>query len=342
MCKYFWGLLFCIGLSAANQPSNNISPQQIERELQSAELQYKRAKEMFNPWYTGPLVTPAASMMPPGYANLQPYLFFGGTYANYNQDRKSVSIPHNLYSLQLSPIMFVGITNSVDFSFTLSATANWQNHKTGGGFNDLSGTIGFCITNESLYVPALKFTITETFPTGKYKKLSTNGLGLNATGEGSYQTQFGLGMSKVIWWLYKHPLNLRYFVGYTIGTPVRVKEFNTYGGGFGTRGVVHPGHLFTSDLGIEWSFSQRWVIATDIVYQLQNQTKFHGNPGVLATGAPAAVGSGYNDNLSLAPALEYNWNPNLGIIWGMQFSVYGRSSPDFLKGMFSVTYTWGS
>ncbi len=331
-------IYFFILATMALYSRENVSPQQIQKELNEAESKYRRAKKMFNPWYTGPLITPSAAMMPPGFGNVQPYFFLGGAYARFNQDRDSVSLPHNLYSAQVSVVIFTGITKSVDFLIMPSGTLNWEKDPEkrngfGGGFNDFSATLGFCITPETLYVPAMKFTIAQTFPTGKYQKLTHNGLGLNATGGGSYQTQFGFTTSKVIWWLYEHPMNLRAFIGYTIETTVHVEDFNSYGGALGTRGTVHPGNTLSSDLGIEWSFTERWVAALDIVYVAQNQTKFNGR-----TLAP--VGGGYNDNLSLAPALEYNWNENLGVIAGVQFSVYGRNSLNFAKGQFSLTYSF--
>lgn len=335
----FFLLLLSSFLTLSADPKN-VTPQQIQAELDQAQAKYDHAKKMFNPWYTGPLVTPSATMMPPGYANLQPYLFINGNYGAYNKDRDSISLASNEYSLQVISILLTGVTNSVDFAITPGGVSNWTKHKNGGGFNDLSATFGFCITPQTLYVPAMKFTVTEIFPTGKYRNLSSNGLGLNSTGGGSYQSQFGFAISKLIWWLYEHPLNLRWFLGYTIQTAVHVKGFNTYGGGFHTKGTVHPGGTFTTDLGIEWSFTERWVLAMDVVYTAQNKTRFFGNPGVLASGLPASVGSPYNDNLSLAPAIEYNWNENLGVLVGVQFSVYGRSSPTFAKGQFSVSYVW--
>ncbi len=333
MKKWFYLLLLPLSLAAQ-------SPQKVEKELQDAQAQYQRAKEMFNPWYTGPLVTPSANMMAPGGANIQPYLFINGAYAAFNKDRQSIALPHNTYGVQVTSGMLIGITPSVDLSITPGAIINWQEHHTGGGFNDVTSTLGFLINRETLYVPAMKFTINETFPTGKYQNLSVNGLGLNSTGGGSFQTQFGFALSKLIWWIYDHPLNLRYFIGYTLSTPVHVKGFNTYGGGFHTNGTVRPGNLLTTDLGIEWSFTRKWVLALDVVYTAQNSDKFHGKPGFLANGAPASVGSPYNDNLSLAPAIEYNWNSNLGVLAGVQFSVYGQSSSNFAKGQFSVTYSW--
>jgi hypothetical protein len=96
---------------------------------------------------------------------------------------------------------------------------------------------------------------------------------------------------------------------------------------------VHPGNTFSSGVGIEVSMTQRWVLATDIVYKMQARTKFQGT-----TVAP--VGGGFSDQLSLAPAIEYNWSPNLGAIVGAWFSVYGRNSPQFASGVCSLTYTF--
>lgn len=309
------------------------TPEQIEVQLDDAEIQLAKAEKMFNPWYTGPLVTPAAAMMPVGSGNTQSYLFVNGTHAEFNKDRESISLLHNLYSVQLISMLLFGVTETVDCMTTLSGIANWQHRQTGGGFNDATLTVGFRVFHETLYLPHIKFTIAETFPTGKYQNLSLNGLGLNATGGGAYQTQFGLAFGKVIWWTYPHPMKVRFFVGYNIPTTVHVENFNAYGGGLGTRGVVHPGNTFTTDLAVEYSFSQRWVFALDTVYVAQNLTHFHGHSLV-------PVGGGYNDNLSFAPAIEYNWNENLGVLGGVQFSIYGRNSQNFVKGQFSVTYTW--
>ncbi|MBX7067149.1 MAG: hypothetical protein K1X28_07955 [Parachlamydiales bacterium] len=331
----FLGLLPMIAWSQDQK-----SPEEIQKELDAAEAKYKQAKEMFNPWYTGPLVTPSASMMPPGYANIQPYLFVTGSWAAYDSERHVVSRKDNVYSLQVVPPMQIGITNTMDFVFGPAAIVNWQGGHTGGGFNDLGTTIGFPILRQTLYLPGMKFTIAESFPTGKYQHLSTNGLGLNATGSGAYATTFGYAISKVIWWTYPYPMNVRAFLGYTVSTDVHVEEFNAYGGGFGTKGKVSPGNRLTADFGMEVSFTQRWVFALDVVYTATNRTKFHGNPGLNADGTVAGVGGPYSDNLSLAPAIEYNWNENLGILWGVQFSVYGRNSSVFATGQFSVVYTW--
>lgn len=319
----------------ANQTEKEETPQQIQQQLNDAQAQYEHALKLFNPWYTGPLITPSATMVDPGYAMWQPYLFFTDTYANYDNDRHVVSRP-NLFSIKVQPVILqVGVTPSVDATVIMSGVANWSKGKSGGGFNDISTVIGFLINRESLYIPKFKFSISQSFPTGKFQHLNHNGLGLDSTGAGAWQTTFTIATGKVIFWNTLHPMNVRFAFSGTLSTSVRVKNFNAYGGGFKTKGTVHPGNAYSADLGMELSITQPWAIALDIVYNWQNKTTFHGKPGFNANGTPASVGSRYNDQLSLAPAVEYNFNDAMGLLGGVWFTVYGRNSGDFVSGIFS-------
>ena len=343
MFKCLIALLFPLVLSAQYyQGAGHKTPEEIQEELNEANAEFENAKSMFNPWYTGPLITPSASMMPVANGNIQPYLYIADNYASFNEDRHSVSLPNNLVQVIGQMVVQTGVTDTVDFVLVPGGVANWQNGHNGGGFLDLISTIGFLVHKQTPYTPQVKFTITETFPTGKYQNLSFNGLNLNSTGGGTYSTQFGLTIAKLFFWSTQHPLNTRLFCGYEFSTTVHVENFNSYGGGFGTRGTVRPGNQFSTDLGLEVSLTQRWVLAMDIVYKATNRTEFFGHPGFTTEGGttPASVGGGFSDNLSLAPAIEYNWSPNAGFIGGAWFSVYGRNSLNFAQAVLSVTYSF--
>lgn len=335
MFKFFCLLFF--PLLAFTQEVHK-SPQEIQSELDTAENQFNRALKMLSPWYTGPLITPSATMMPPGNGNTQPYLFLIDNYAAYNEDRKSIKLKSHLVQLQVAANLLTGVTDNFDINVTAQGFGNWQFDHSGGGYGDMGITGGFLIYKQTRYFPAAKLTIGETFPTGQYKRLDR--FGLNSTGGGAFATQFGLAFSKVILYTTKHPMNLRFFMGYKLSTTVDVRGFNSYGGGYECKGRVRPGNSFSVDFGYEVSFTQKWVGALDIAYSCTNKTKFHGNPGKLADGTPSSVGKGYSDNLSLAPAIEYNFNQNLGLIGGAWFSVYGRNSVNFAAGVISISYSF--
>lgn len=340
MRKFLASLFLCLSsVSLMAQYEEHKTPEQIEQELQSAEAQFQRAKKMFNPWYTGPLQTPSASNMAPGWGNIQPYLYVTDNYARFNAERHSQNLSSRLVSVNPTTTLQFGVTSSMDITLGLSALANWQYNQHGAGFGDLSLALGFPICSQTLHVPGIRFVVKQIFPTGQFQHLNSNGLGLSATGAGAYQTQFSLNLSKVLFWDYLHPMNFRLSFNYVLPTCITVRGFNTYGGGFGTHAKVHPGNNFSADMGIEISLTQRWVLATDLVYTATNRTSYSGYAGTVGN-APASIGGGFNDNLSLAPAIEYNWNENLGVLGGCWFSVYGRNSLNFVSGVISVTWTF--
>lgn len=326
-------LLFPLAIHTQESEVSEETPEEIEQELQGAEEQFKQAKEMFNPWYSGPLLTGGAHMMPPGYIGLQPYVFVTDNHARYNEDRHSIDIPD---LVQLNPqinALQAGVTSWLDLALALQGVVNWQNEKSSGGFGDMNLTAGFKILSEGIYIPAIKIGIGENFPTGRYQKLSLHKLGLDATGSGSYATTLSFRIAKLVLWSTQHPLNLRSTFSYTIPTTVHVKGLNTYGGAIDTGGKVRPGNSFNLSVGMELSFTQKWVFANDFVYLYSNRSKFSGH-------SSAPVGGPSSDQFSLAPAIEYNPSPNLGILGGLWFSVIGRNSFNFLSGVVSVTYTF--
>lgn len=314
-----------------------VPPEQIEKELAEAEAQYEHALKLFNPWYTGPLITPSATMVPPGKAMWQPYLYLTDTYGAFNEDREWVDTP-NAFSAQAYPVIVqVGVTPSVDTTVIMSTVANWKKDQFSGGFNDTTLQIGFLIQRETIHVPKAKFVIGQSFPTGKYQHLDPKNIGLDATGAGAWKTSFNLTFGKVILWNTLHPVNTRISMGYTIPTNVKVHNFNAYGGGYGTNGTVRPGNTFNVDMGLELSINQPWVVALDLVYNCTNRTKFSGNPGTTTPDGPipASNTSGYSDQFSLAPAVEYNFNDSMGLVAGAWFTVYGRNASNFVSGIFS-------
>lgn len=336
-------LLFCSLLCAISQAKADeepISPEVVESQLEKAERDFERAKKMFNPWYTGPLLAPSSSILPPGTSNVQPYLFVTDNYAKFDQHAHSHNIP-DLISLKGTVVWQYGFAKRVQASFAPQLIRNSQSGHCSVSFGDTPVGIQFGLFTETTYYPGLVFSVVETFPSGVYERLNPKKGGVDATGAGAYSTTLSLNVGKVVWWWFpKHPMRFRLSLGYQLNSDVEVDDFNAYGGGFGTDGRVSPGNTFSADFGYEFSFTQKWVFALDVVYVYSSKTTFSGNPGVDFTGAPASVGGPFSDQLSLAPALEYNVSENFGYIAGVWFSPWGRNSLDFVSGVFSFTYTF--
>lgn len=111
---------------------------------------------------------------------------------------------------------------------------------------------------------------------------------------------------------------------------MNVRGGNAYGGGFGTDGRVHPGATVNVVVAAEYTLTRHWVLAFDVGYFHVGATRFSGTTGVDATGAQAVTGKGAGDLLSLAPAVEYNFTEQLGVIVGPWFSVAARHMSHFV------------
>ena len=155
-----------------------------------------------------------------------------------------------------------------------------------------------------------------------------------------FLTNIGLNMSKIVYWIKSHPMRFRLTNSYTLPSLAHVQGFNAFGGSYDTYGKVRPSQTYNGDFSIEFSFTQRWVYAMDLAYSYATKSKFSGYPGISEDGSFASNSSPSSYQWSLAPALEYNINADLGFIGGVWFSFAGRNSDDFISGSISVTYTF--
>lgn len=339
--KYLFLACALLTIEATAQQKPVPPPAKVEKQLQEAEVEFEHAEDMFDPWYAGPLLTGSAHVLPAGMFNIQPYLFVTDNHARYDNRGHSHSIKDIVTINPVAILQFGVINRWMDGSVQGQLVNNRQHGHTSTAAGDTKGTLGFGILPEGIYCPAVKFIVNETFPTGRYKHLDPDKGGIDVTGAGSYTTTLTLNIAKIIWWwMIDHPMNFRFSMNYSIPAHVAVKGFNAYGGGDGTHGIVKPGQGFVGNFGYEFSFTQRWVFALDTQYSYFAKSKFTGNPGKTSLGTPATVGGPLSEQLSLAPAIEYNPTPNIGVIGGVWFTVWGRNSLNFLSGIVSFTATF--
>jgi len=321
-----------------------------------AEPEYEHVQGGPSPWFTGPLLAPSGHAITSGHFNIEPYLYWTTTNGQYDANGKAQSIAHHFYNLLFQLPIQIGTTPWMDIQLLPQVSYKQTQSQHAIRFGDFPIRFDIQLLLDNSYVswyPAIKLFISETLPTGKYQKLNPQKLGTDISGAGSFSTAAGLVLSKLFRLSGIHFLALRLELGYGYSAPVHVKGFNAYGGGYGTKGVVFPGNNPFAILGLELSLTQRWVFAMDIYDTYTNKTRFKGQTGYLAPEIgtilnaaspnqilfmPAAMKSPSSNQLSLAPALEYNWSPNLGIIGGVWFTVAGRNASRFISGVIAFNY----
>jgi len=310
----------------------------------------KMLREMEGPFFTGPLLAPSPNIVPIYHTNFEPYIYVTKTSHVYDSDWHSKHVP-TVVSSQLALPFWTGLSNSWDIQITPQASWNHSHGQARFVFNDFPVAIDYQLvkSKKDKWYPPIKLTIQETFPTGKYQHLNPHKNGTDMGGAGSYQTQFSITTGKLVnvrkymWY------NVRLNLAYTVPSSVHVEGFNAYGGARDTRGKAYPGNSFRAILGQEFSLNLHWALAFDIDYQHNDRNRFSGRKGIsipVGTATPgtagipvvAKVGGPSQEQLSIAPALEYNWNSTLGIIGGAWFTVAGRNSSDFTS--YVVAFNW--
>lgn len=282
------------------------------------------------PWLTGPLLAPSAHTVKPGHVKLQPYLNTRVKVGNYNSHWHAVS-RDNFYTEELRFKTKIGIAKRVDFEFSPIVLYRETLGRHTMNIGDMPLVLNIQILNPIKLGegPALKLGIRADVPIGKYQKLNPSKMRTDEMGAGCWFPGASFAASN-IWYISGfHYLEIRIFGEYRFGVPVHVKGFNAYGGDKYTRGIVYPGNYFMLDTAFEYSLTQRWAIACDLVYSHCNRDRFSGKSG-------SFMKNPSSEELSMAPAIEYSWKDNLGIIGGIWFSFAGRNIDQFINGMLSL------
>lgn len=288
--------------------------------------------EESEPWFTGPLLTPSARNVPKGHLLLEPYLVWTTIYGAYQNDWVPKSIP-NFYIGTNRNIWKYGLTDWVNLTGSLNCSYQKTQNVSSVVFNDLPLGLDFELykgkDSDDKPIAFLKLSFSEVFPTGKYQHLNPKKLGTDQGGFGSYVSIVGLTFSKMYKITAYHYFRWRLNGSIAFYTPVNVKGINSYGGDPTTNGKVFPGETITALAGFEYSLTRNWALALDLQATYDRKNTFKGK-----TIAP--VGGVNNWSYGIAPAVEYNFNADLGLITGAWFSVTGKNSPRFVSAMVAL------
>jgi hypothetical protein len=274
-------------------------------------------------WWTGPLLAPSAATLPQGHALIEPYLFDvvstgyfdqeGNRHATPN-DHEFGSLTYMLYGL--SDRVTVGLIPRFFYQVPAQGPAS---SAVGAGDLQVQAQVGLTRFEEGRGVPALALVINETLPTGRYDRLARASDGFGA---GAYTTALSLYSQHYFWLPNGRILRARLDLTYALSSSVNVQDQSVYGTPYGFRGTADPGDGWTVDAAAEYSLTRNWVLALDVVYQANANTRVRGT----LAGEDFRSDSGSSYSVGFAPAVEYNWSARAGVIFGVRVINIGRNT----------------
>jgi hypothetical protein len=278
--------------------------------------------------FTGPLVTPAVNTLPTNTINVEPYLIHTNTRGWYDGGGNRHAEKPTARQWQVAVPVIYGLTDNISVQLTLNAARTSVDGQHSDGLRVADSLLRL---QTRLKAPeadgtglVLAASIAQRLPTGQYHHLDTNLL--NGMGTGAMRTTLALGAQQLHWLNNGHALRWRGQLAWS-PSPGRItlRGPSVYATPTGFRGHAQPGQAWNASAAGEYMLNARWVLVGEAIWNRASGTRIDG--GASSYGA-YTYPSGHS--LSLAPAVEYHFNPKVGLIAGVQFSVGGRNATDYV------------
>jgi hypothetical protein len=290
-------------------------------------------------WWTGPMLAPSAATLPRGHFLIEPYLYDVIVQGQYDANGARRSAPHANGFGSLTYINY-GLANRVTVGLIPTGGYNEASNgpSSGGlGLGDLTVQVQYRLTqfHEGHWVPTMSIALQETFPTGRYDRLGNRPS--DGFGSGAYTTNLGFYSQTYFWLPNRRILRMRLNVSPALSSNIKLRDLSVYGTETGFRGQAKPGSSVFANAAWEYSLTRRWVLALDATYRYQGNTPVNGY-NVSNPGQPVYSNSGVSDAFGLAPAIEYSWKQNLGVLVGTRFIPAGRNASATISPAIAINF----
>ena len=258
-------------------------------------------------WWTGPLIAAGASTLPQGHSLVEPYLL-----DIHSRDASNYATFSFLY-YGFTDWLTIGV-----IPFAGYVVPKHGNSAASYGDTEVQAQFRITAYDAASGTPALSAMIRETVPSGNFDRLGdTPAAGL---GGGATVTTFGLFGQTLAWMPNGRILRMRLDLFESLPADTNLTDVSVYGTPSGFHGKAKLGAQFQANAAFEYSITREWVAALDVIYGVNNAGSVTGLVGRL----PLDYSLGSSRPWAFAPALEYNWTSNYGVILGVRYIPQGR------------------
>ena len=281
-------------------------------------------------WWTGPLLAPSSGTLPPGHFLIEPYVYD----VRASRANSYGTLTYILYGLVDG--LTIGASPTAGYNTSAGAPSS-----SGIGLGDVSAIAQVRLTRAHAggWLPATAFNVTESFPTGRYDRLghrSSDGLG-----SGVHTTTVSLYTQTYFWMPNGRILRMRANVSQAFSTTARVRGVSVYGTDGAFSGTAAPGAASIADVSWEYSATRSWVLALEFNDRYQARTPVRGIETLGdAPGGPADVrrDAPASNAFAIAPAIEYSWTPNVGVLLALRVIPRGHHTSQSITPAIAINF----
>lgn len=284
------------------------------------------------------MLAPNATTLPRGHVLVEPYLYDVTVQGSYDSHGVRKSAPHSNGFGSLTYINY-GLANRLTVGmipvFGYNELSNGPDSNATVGDLTVQAQYRLKLFHEGSSIPTTSLALQETLPTGKYDQLHNPGDGL---GSGAYSTTLALYTQDYFWLPNHRILRMRFNVSRAFSQAANVQDISVYGTPKGFRGHANPGPTVLVDNSWEYSLKRGWVLAAEATYRHQGNTPISGYNNQDATRSAILLNSGSSTAFAVAPAIEYSWKPNLGVLLGVRLVPAGRNTSKTITPAIAINF----
>jgi hypothetical protein len=285
------------------------------------------------------MLAASAATLPRGHMLIEPYFFDVSTQGRFDRDGTRRSSTH---ASDLGTLTYINYGVTDYFTVGLIPTT---------GYNIISGAasstrpaMGDLTLNSQVRlrkyhpgsrIPMMGLNVQETLPTASFDRLAR---GSDGFGSGALTTTLGLYMQQYFWLPNGRILRGRLNTSQAFSRDAKVQDASVYGTEQGFRGSAHPGASFVIDNAWEYSLSKHWVLATDVAYRHDGNTRVRGYNLQDAARTATVRNSGPADAFYVAPGIEYNLNASLGVLFAVRLMPAGRNTSSSITPAIAINF----
>lgn len=278
-------------------------------------------------WWTGPMLANSPETLPRGHVLIEPYVYDVMTRGNDGFGSRAYVLYGLTDDLTVGAIPIIGY-NGVHGGPNSSGI--------GAGDQVLQAQYRFTRFHEGSWFPTLAVQLQETMPTGRYKRLARAADGM---GDGAWATTLGLNAQSYFWMPNGRILRVRLNATWTFAHHADVDGMSSYGTGPDFHGRATPGDAFYVGTSFEYSLTRRWVLALDLTWSRSDATHVVGYDDPLGLpSTPVRASSGRSEAFGFAPAVEYNFNANVGVLLGVRVIPGGHNVTRSVSPAIAINY----
>jgi hypothetical protein len=290
-------------------------------------------------WFTGSLYAVSPALSRAGAIAIEPYAIYSRNTGRFDAEGRHQARSDGTDQAIFLTVVKYGLTDRLTIATTPAFTHSWNDvaRSTGSGFGDLPVELEYRLQDGIIATgaPSITASIGVRLPTGAHDRLRN---ALNGSGSGAWSARAGLLAQSLFNTGNSHAMRVRLYGSVSMPVAsVSVHDASVYGTEAGFAGRVLPGASAEAGMSVGYGFNQRWVLALDLLYDTAQGFALD---GTRADGSRSQTRSPTSSSFAIAPAIEYSWSADAGIIVGVALSAAGRNSASFIAPQIAISLSF--